>query len=132
LFGPAGSTWTRNITEQGFHRNIDVPLQDIKSWLRGGGCVPIYNLMEDAATAEISRAQLWQWIRYSARLEDGRKVTMRLVADALGQILDDTNRKMAKASFLASKFQRAADLLLVLSEGEFQEFLTTSAYADLQ
>ncbi len=120
------------ITEQGFHRNIDVALQYIESWLRGAGCVPIYDLMEDAATAEISRAQLWQWIRYSARLEDGRKVTMQLVADALGQILDDTNRKMGEASFLASKFQRAADLLLVLSEGEFQEFLTTSAYADLE
>ncbi len=88
--------------------------------------------MEDAATAEISRAQLWQWVRYSARLEDGRTVTMQLVTDTLGQILDDTNRKMGKAPFLASKFQRAADLLLVLSDGEFQEFLTTSAYPDLE
>jgi malate synthase len=104
----------------------------IESWLCGAGCVPIYNLMEEAATAEISRAQLWQWVRYSARLEDGRKITKQLVADTLGQILDDTNRRMGKASFLASNFQRAADLLLVLWEEEFQEFLTTSAYADLE
>jgi malate synthase len=120
------------ITERGFHRNIDVPLRYIESWLRGSGCVPIYNLMEDAATAEISRAQLWQWIRYSARLEDGRTVTTQLVADTLGQILEDIHRKMGKASFVASKFQSAADLLLALSEGEFQEFLTTAAYADLE
>jgi malate synthase len=59
------------ITEAGLRRNIDVALRYIESWLRGNGCVPIYNLMEDAATAEICRAQLWQWIRYEARLEDG-------------------------------------------------------------
>ena len=62
------------ITAAGFERNIDVALQYIESWLRGNGCVPIYNLMEDAATAEISRAQLWQWLRYGARLENGNKL----------------------------------------------------------
>ena len=57
-----------DITEAGLRRNIDVALQYLESWLRGNGCVPIYNLMEDAATAEISRAQFWQWIRYRAGL----------------------------------------------------------------
>ena len=60
-------------TEEGFVRNVDVALQYIESWLRGNGCVPIYNLMEDAATAEISRAQLWQWIRYGTRLSNGEE-----------------------------------------------------------
>jgi malate synthase len=61
------------LTEEGFVRNVDVALQYIESWLRGNGCVPIYNLMEDSATAEISRAQLWQWIRYGARLNKWSK-----------------------------------------------------------
>ncbi len=67
------------LTEEGFVRNIDVALQYIESWLRGNGCVPIYNLMEDAATAEISRAQIWQWIRYGARLNNGKDVDRTLL-----------------------------------------------------
>ncbi len=60
------------ITEEGLRLNIDVGIQYMESWLRGNGAVPIYNLMEDAATAEISRAQVWQWARYGAKLTDGR------------------------------------------------------------
>ena len=71
------------LTEAGFVRNIDVALRYIESWLRGNGCVPIYNLMEDAATAEISRAQLWQWIRYGARLDDGRTITREMMSPCL-------------------------------------------------
>ena len=67
------------ITEEGLRWNIDVGLQYLESWLRGSGCVPIYNLMEDAATAEICRAQVWQWVRHSARLSDGRSVTQEMV-----------------------------------------------------
>src|SRR5277367_1105110 len=67
------------ITEEGLRWNIDVGLQYLESWLRGSGCVPIYNLMEDAATAEICRAQVWQWVKHGSKLEDGRVVTAELV-----------------------------------------------------
>ena len=68
-----------------FVRNVDVALQYIESWLRGNGCVPIYNLMEDAATAEISRAQIWQWLRYGARLENGQQITPAMLTRGLEQ-----------------------------------------------
>src|SRR3989442_291141 len=63
------------ITETGLRTNVDIGIQYLESWLRGVGCVPIYNLMEDAATAEISRSQVWQWVHHGARLADGRVVT---------------------------------------------------------
>src|SRR5690606_24323263 len=69
------------ITERGLRWNMDVGIQYLESWLRGQGCVPIYNLMEDAATAEICRAQIWQWVEFNARLEDGRAVTDVLVRE---------------------------------------------------
>ena len=67
------------ITEAGLRWNIDVGLQYLEAWLRGVGCVPIYNLMEDAATAEICRAQVWQWVKLGAKLDDGRPVTAAMV-----------------------------------------------------
>ena len=76
------------ITEFGLRRNIEVALRYIESWLRGNGCVPIYNLMEDAATAEICRAQLWQWIRYGAALDDGRVVSSTLFETMIREILE--------------------------------------------
>jgi malate synthase len=119
------------LTEAGFERNIDVALQYIESWLRGNGCVPIYNLMEDAATAEISRAQLWQWIRYGARLDDGRTIDAAMMAETLKRILDRTAHSLGAEGYRASKFKRAAELLQEFSTGAFQEFLTTAAYAEL-
>ncbi len=118
------------ITEAGFVRNIDVALQYIESWLRGNGCVPIYNLMEDAATAEISRAQLWQWIRYGAPLDDGRTITRDMMSIALVDILDGIKQELGTSGFASSKFERAAELLSEFSTHEFQDFLTTAAYAD--
>jgi malate synthase len=118
------------ITAAGFERNIDVALQYIESWLRGNGCVPIYNLMEDAATAEISRAQLWQWLRYGAHLEDGRLVTSSMLEQELQRILERTQTSLGHEGFAESKFPRAAELLTQLCTGDFQEFLTTAAYAE--
>ena len=118
------------ITEEGFVRNVDVALQYIESWLRGNGCVPIYNLMEDAATAEISRAQIWQWIRYNSRLSNGKRVDRYTLAYAIWNILNQTRQKLGAERFGSSKFERAAELLTSLSTGEFQEFLTTAAYAE--
>jgi len=74
-----------DITEEGLRWNIDVGLQYLHSWLRGSGCVPIYNLMEDAATAEICRAQVWQWVKHGARLKDGRLVTEGMVKEIIHQ-----------------------------------------------
>ena len=118
------------LTEAGFVRNIDVALQYIESWLRGNGCVPIYNLMEDAATAEISRAQLWQWIYYGSRLNNGRRVDCHNFASALRDVLNRIKYTLGTERFANSKFERAAELLISLSTGEFQEFLTTAAYAE--
>jgi len=115
------------ITEQGLRTNVNVSLQYIGSWLGGQGCVPINNLMEDAATAEISRSQIWQWIR-SPRgvLEDGRKVTLELFR----QVLAEELRKVSTLpGAFGTRYDEAAWLLdrLVSSE-EFVEFLTEPAY----
>ena len=119
------------ITAGGLRRNIDVALQYIESWLRGSGCVPIYNLMEDAATAEISRAQLWQWIHHQARLDDGRAVSFDLVESVLKEVLDQMRSTMGGKAWAASRFDAAAEILKELSTGEFEDFLTTSAYSEL-
>ena len=116
------------ITEDGLRVNIDVGLQYLESWLRGNGCVPIYNLMEDAATAEISRAQVWQWIRHGAKLKDGRAVdkplVSALIADELGKL-----RKKAGDAYGQTKFELAARLYeTMMTKDEFDEFLTLSAY----
>ncbi len=119
------------LTEEGFVRNIDVALQYIESWLRGNGCVPIYNLMEDAATAEIARAQLWQWIRYGSRLSNGRRIDRHRFVCALKDVLNRTKYTLGAERFATSKFERAAELLISFSTGEFQDFLPTAAYAEL-
>ena len=120
------------ITAAGFRRNIDVALQYIESWLRGNGCVPIYNLMEDAATAEISRAQLWQWIRFGALIDDGRTVTPELFEQELQSVLKEMNGPAGALANRNSRFRRAGEILRELCTGEFQEFLTTSAYAEFE
>lgn len=119
------------LTEEGFVRNVDVALQYIESWLRGNGCVPIYNLMEDAATAEISRAQLWQWIRYGARLNNGRPIDRNRFASTLRDILNCKKYKLGSEQFASSRFERAAELLTTFTTSEFQDFLTTTAYQEL-
>jgi malate synthase len=113
---PAG-----DITEQGLRWNIDVGLQYIHSWLQGQGCVPIYNLMEDAATAEICRAQVWQWIRHDAKLENGEDVTRKLVTRMIAE-----RKKQLPAS---ERLDLAARVLEQLMTGrEFPEFLTLACY----
>src|SRR5215469_10791405 len=108
------------ITEDGLRWNIDVGLQYLESWLRGTGCVPIYNLMEDAATAEICRSQVWQWLRHRARLSDGRLVTQEMVRDI---IAEETNKlKGGRISEAAEIFQR------MMTSNDFAEFLTLEAY----
>lgn len=103
------------ITEAGLRTNVDVGIQYLESWLRGSGCVPIYNLMEDAATAEISRTQVWQWVRHGVRLSDGRSVTDQLVREIIAQEFPTQSR--------------GADLFRQISLApELPEFLTGVAY----
>jgi malate synthase len=118
-----------NVTEGGVRRNIDVGLQYLESWLRGNGCVPIYNLMEDAATAEISRSQLWQWIHYHAKTNDGREINPAMFDEILRDVV--AKLKLAETTPKDHQFDRAAELFTVMSKGEFEEFLTSVAYSDL-
>ena len=117
------------ITEDGLRLNVDVGIQYLEAWLRGNGAVPIYNLMEDAATAEISRAQVWQWAKHGAKLEDGRPVTADLVKQIIGDELGKMKERAGAAKFEAGKYQLAADLFgKMMLSGEFNEFLTLPAY----
>jgi malate synthase len=123
------------ITEQGVRANVNVGIQYISSWLRGNGAAGIYGLMEDAATAEISRAQVWQWIRHGATLDDGRAVTPELVRELAldelerirGEIADDDwFETQGRPDLSRSLFERVA-----LSGNDFVEFLTLPAYEEL-
>ena len=110
-------------TEEGVRNNIRVGIRYIAAWLEGRGAVPLYNLMEDAATAEISRAQLWQWVRFEARLDDERVLTRALLEAMIDEeMLDLEGDRIAEAEAL---FRR-----LVFAVG-FEEFLTTPAYEKL-
>ena len=124
LTPPKGS-----ITPEGLRWNIDVGLQYLESWLRGNGCVPIYNLMEDAATAEICRAQVWQWIEFGAKFDDGRPVTDKRVQEMIGEQLAEMVERIGYERFAGGWFPTATDLLERLMTGvEFPEFLTLVAY----
>jgi malate synthase len=110
------------ITEAGLRTNVDVGIQYLESWLRGLGCVPIYNLMEDAATAEISRTQVWQWLRHGARLADGRPMTAALVEQTIAT-------ELQRFEAQGGKFAQAADLFRrVAMAPVLPEFLTGVAY----
>src|SRR5574341_548376 len=121
------------ITEAGLRTNIDVGLQYLESWLRGTGCVPIYNLMEDAATAEISRTQVWQWVHHGSRTGDGRTVTAPLVRQVMTEELDKLRKSLGAERFDGGKFDLAARLFEQMMTGpEFPEFLTLIAYDHLE
>ena len=117
------------ITEKGLRHNIDVGIRYLGAWLGGNGCVPIYNLMEDAATAEICRAQVWQWRRHAAKLADGRAVSDALVRQILAEECDGIRKQAGAEAFEKGKFSKAAEILRKLIESEeFPEFLTLAAY----
>ncbi|MDA4129121.1 MAG: malate synthase A [Thaumarchaeota archaeon] len=119
------------VTEDGIRTNISVGLCYLESWLAGKGCVPINNLMEDAATAEISRAQLWQWVHHGASLKDGRKVTSDMVGQMIFAEVSSLSQKTkdprgrARVSLAGEIFER------ITRESEFPEFLTLAAYDEL-
>jgi malate synthase len=118
------------ITEAGMRQNVRVGIQYLEAWLRGNGCVPLENLMEDAATAEISRAQLWQWLRHGARLEDDRLVDEVLLRRIVGDEMRRIANERGPAAFERGRFKEARDLFMELCLAkDLADFLTTPAYA---
>lgn len=122
------------ITEAGLCQNIDVGTQYLAAWLGGNGCVPIYNLMEDAATSEISRTQLWQWIHHpNARLDDGRPVTEELCRSLFDQQMEKLRSRLGEEQFRSGHFQEARRIIEGISyASDFCEFMTLVGYEHLE
>jgi malate synthase len=115
------------ITDAGLKQNVAVGLGYLEAWMRGIGCVPLFNLMEDAATAEISRAQLWQWVHHKAKLADGRTVDFALVDSLINAELAKQKAAVDPVRFAA--YEKAAGLMRELVPApQFVEFLTLPAY----
>jgi malate synthase len=120
------------VTEVGLRNNINVALQYLESWLRGTGAVGIYNLMEDAATAEISRSQVWQWIHHNAKLADGRNVTAELYRQHVPEELEKIKNLVGADFYKNGKYEIARQLFdKLVTDKNFTEFLTLIAYDHL-
>ena len=116
-------------TEAGLRQNVAVGIGYVEAWLRGIGCVPLFNLMEDAATAEISRAQVWQWVHHNQKLEDGRAITKDLVRQIVREENDKVKGQMGEEAYAKGRYEDAAQLMIDLVEQpRFYEFLTLPAY----
>jgi len=124
LAAPAGT-----ITDAGIRTNLSVGIQYLEAWLGGSGCVPLYNLMEDAATAEISRAQLWQWLHRHAKLADGRPVTATHYDSLLGEVIAKIETEVGMERYTSGHFRTAAHLFMdMVKSSTLDEFLTLPAY----
>lgn len=120
------------ITEAGLRMNINVGILYIESWLRGVGAAALHNLMEDAATAEISRTQVWQWIKNASKLDDGRTVTYALFQELLPSELENVKAYVGEAAFNSPTMKRAIEIFDELVQvGNYQEFLTLPAYEEI-
>jgi malate synthase len=120
------------ITERGMRQNINVGILYLEAWFGGLGCVPLYNLMEDAATAEISRTQLWQWIHHNARLDDGREITPQLYRQLRDEELTAIRERLGDARVEQGFLARATRIFDELTlANELADFLTIPAYAEL-
>ena len=116
-------------TETGMRTNIRVALQYLAAWISGKGCVPIYGLMEDAATAEISRASIWQWIQHGKTLSNGQLVTKQLFASMLDEEAEVVKAEVGADVWTSQNFERAKSLLLdITTADELVDFLTLPAY----
>lgn len=120
-------------TEAGLRENIRVGIQYLEAWLRGRGAVPLYNLMEDAATAEICRAQIWQWLHFGAALDDGREVTVGMFNNLLEDEMAQLRDALGGDVFASGRFDDAISLFAEMStSAQFEEFLTLPAYRMLE
>ena len=123
---------TGEITEKGIRTNASVGVQYLAAWLCGKGSVPLNNLMEDAATAEICRSQLWQWIHHRSKLADGRIVTRDIVLATMHDELDGLRKELGEAKYIAGGYEVAASIFAkMVTENSFEDFLTTVAYEKL-
>jgi len=125
-----------SFTYDGFKKNINIGIRYTEAWLRGIGCVPLEGKMEDAATAEISRAQTWQWLRHQVKLDDGRIVTPKLYTDALSEASAEIMAELGPDKYInGSRFPEATTLFSMMIEQEqqnhFENFLTIPAYEHL-
>ena len=118
------------ITEDGLRNNISVSLQYLESWLRGSGCVPINNLMEDAATVEIARSQIWQWVHHpEGILSNGQDITVELFHQLMTEELAKLKASLGERQYATRRFATASEILdKIISSNEFVEFLTLPAY----
>lgn len=116
-------------SEPGLRHGLMVSIQYLQAWMSGNGCVPLYDLMEDAATAEISRSQIWQWVRYGADLDDGRVITAALVRQVMDEAMSDLKGQLGAEIYDAGDYAGAAELFFELSTSEtLTDFLTLPAY----
>ncbi|TPX35631.1 malate synthase [Synchytrium endobioticum] len=117
------------VTEKGLRSNLSVGVQYMESWLRGVGCVPIHNLMEDAATAEISRSQLWQWVKHNVKTAEGKAITPQYIAQTLDEEMDAIRKQIGDKAYSAGKWDMAKKLFLSTVQGaEYSDFLTSLCY----
>ena len=126
-----------DITEEGLRSNVNVGIQYISSWLRGNGAAGIYGLMEDAATAEIARGQVWQWIRHGAALDDGRTITPELVRELETSELEKIREEIGDDEWFEKEgrpdlSRELFETVALSGESEFVEFLTLPAYERLE
>jgi malate synthase len=120
------------VTEAGVRTNISVGVQYLEAWLRGKGSVPLNNLMEDAATAEICRAQLWQWIRNGTKLSDGRTMSLDVFETIMDEELEKIGRQISRESVQPREFELAKDIFRrMVAAKDFPEFMTLPAYDEL-
>jgi len=124
---------TGSRTDAGLRQNIRVGIQYLEAWLRGSGCVPLYNLMEDAATAEISRTQIWQWLKHGASTDDGQPITKERVTKTTDEEMSVIRAEIGDERFDSGKFEQARALFtdVATNTDQYIEFLTLPAYEQL-
>ncbi len=124
---------TGELTRRGLRKNINIGIQYLAAWLGGSGAVALYNVMEDVATAEISRAQIWQWIKFHAKINDGRRVTFELYEKLLPEEMSSIQIEVGEERFQSGHYALAAELFTRMTRNqEFDEFLTLPAYEYLE
>ena len=121
-----------DITEEGLRKNISVGIQYLAAWLGGNGCVPLYNLMEDAATAEISRAQVWQWNKHQCKTVDGKTIDPAYVKNIVKEEMVQIKKEVGEQKFEKGNYERAAKMFEEMSiANQFEDFLTVPAYNEI-
>ncbi len=121
-----------DITEDGLRKNISVGIQYLAAWLGGNGCVPLYNLMEDAATAEISRAQVWQWNKHQCKTIDGKTIDPIYVKKIVKEEMVQIKKEVGEQKFEKGNYERAAKMFEEMSiANQFEDFLTVPAYNEI-